>query len=1157
MQKLSRCNEKNKRNKYTKLVASFSEKMEPVISGDGLTGEFPELLQFCARAEALIAELLLLADRVPSQFLDPRFDPVLFDLRYFESPRDYEARINANTELQAVEDELNESCASYLQRFFLLANGVVQYHTDLVKYLSNLQEGLYAHFTLEGILGNKHGAQLLIESISLFGGIILLIEHRISGFLREKLLVSYLRINQSFKFPNLEQIYSLCRLHKTTKPVPDIINIQKTEDLFARFPFPKVAIDAVIVSCLRNDDIYNNGHFYTDPIHRTMALSRQGAHLFVLLFYSHGFLFNSAFMREVVDRFFKDNWVVPVVLHFSVDLLVSWDPYREAKAALVECVSPTFMRDRCTYHCMKVTNLIKELDSAACDDALKKELLMENSQHLLLLVKNCNFTLRWLLLHRMSNDKKAREIVMTVCTAHQVDKESLLHLLLKASKVEYDLKEMYSELLSDREVMWHEKKRFVFYCIKDVSQSHFTSSVSLSKFKNKTLKEWLDNILSEVNLLEYAGGAGSSNRAIYRIISALKDLEQIQENNIQTKDAMLKAQKSLHDMIKILSLDNQTIRALLVITDGLYAWGYLEEYQENLKNKIKKDTSVLLVLNAFFLKFQSLLSAPLQRIAECKSQDLACISNYYSMKYSAGILAILEIVPVILLDIGLHDESSHPFYLQSNHINKETIEDFIQVDEQLRGARRAAKLCVIAEGIQLMSRTFDGILNLNLKSWLEEKLRKEIARQLEAKLGSFFLSSHGNDDLERCMHSLFNYKTLQSQKLELLQDILHMHGTHLWHESFTSVLDACAMREETEFKIQQSLNFKNLVPNPKSFMGLLLQKIICLTDPSRSMFIELMLGWFDAEGNEVIGLRFFTLLESCVGQVGLASLDSLLAKIVSISMENMLNSFVLLDSNFPEEMQKLDEILGPPASISLLGLPSYNNMVHMYSTAWELLVDKCAIIGQLQLLRSLVNFRLKSKNKGNSVATADAFISAISTQRDKLVEVKENKEDSSKNLLLKALNQQKKLCGLICPFDTVYISKKAPNYLSRIASLLSISQGIVQMGRYVFDAHLGTLTSRSKKSQKDFSPLMIGLGTLLRQFHPSYMTQYIQFMAQYVHTMEASFVATDEPNKVTINHACEVAKAVFWLRSFCKYMGISENVIELCIAPSIIALLQF
>jgi Hereditary spastic paraplegia protein strumpellin len=64
---------------------------------------------------------------------------LILNFRYFESPRDYEARINASAELQAVEDELNESCASYLQRFFFLANGVVQYHTDLVKYLKKLQ----------------------------------------------------------------------------------------------------------------------------------------------------------------------------------------------------------------------------------------------------------------------------------------------------------------------------------------------------------------------------------------------------------------------------------------------------------------------------------------------------------------------------------------------------------------------------------------------------------------------------------------------------------------------------------------------------------------------------------------------------------------------------------------------------------------------------------------------------------------------------------------------------------------------------------------------------------------------------------------------------------------------------------------------------------
>jgi uncharacterized membrane protein len=35
----------------------------------------------------------------------------------------------------------------------------------------------------------------------------------------------------------------------------------------------------------------------------------------------------------------------------------------------------------------------------------------------------------------------------------------------------------------------------------------------------------------------------------------------------------------------------------------------------------------------------------------------------------------------------------------------------------------------------------------------------------------------------------------------------------------------------------------------------------------------------------------------------------------------------------------------------------------MYSAAWELLVNKCTIVGQLQLLRNLANFRLKSNNK--------------------------------------------------------------------------------------------------------------------------------------------------------------------------------------------------
>lgn len=59
--------------------------------------------------------------------------------RYFDSPGDCESRIEGNAELEALEDQLRESCSNYMQRFFNLASGIVIYHMELLKYLNDLQ----------------------------------------------------------------------------------------------------------------------------------------------------------------------------------------------------------------------------------------------------------------------------------------------------------------------------------------------------------------------------------------------------------------------------------------------------------------------------------------------------------------------------------------------------------------------------------------------------------------------------------------------------------------------------------------------------------------------------------------------------------------------------------------------------------------------------------------------------------------------------------------------------------------------------------------------------------------------------------------------------------------------------------------------------------
>ncbi|TVU14730.1 hypothetical protein EJB05_38220, partial [Eragrostis curvula] len=1065
-------------------------------------GDYPELLGFCARAEALIAELLLLSDRAPPQFADRRFDPVLFDFRYFDSPGDFESRIEGNIEMEALEDQLRESCGPYMQRFFALLDGAVTYHEELCSYLNDLQEGLYAHCTLDGVLENNGACQLLVESMSLFGCMILIMEHRIGGLLRERLLVAHLRYDRTFSHPNVERICELCRRHVPTPGSPadfgssscfsEVISVQKPEDLLGRFPFPEPVVDAVI-TCLRNGDVYNHIRFYPDPQHRTTALSLQGGHLYVLLFYSRDLLHRGLVMREIVDRFFKDNWVVPIFLHFSVDLLVSWDAYKEAKMSLVSCLSPASIHDISLHHYSKVPHLLADLGVHI--RAINKKYVLDNSPSLLSIIRECNFTLRWLLLHRLASDKKARDLVISIGSSQQVDEGNLLKLLLKASKLEFEVKQMHVELLKTRESTWDKKRHDALECVKDLSQNYLGVGAASCKFKNKTLKDWLEHLFSEVISLNYTA-IGSSGRTIHRVLSTLKDIEMLNQikESVQIKEGFAKIQKNLHDMIKVLNLNQEATSIFTAITDA--------------------------------------------------NPDYHCVSTYYSSKYAANIFAVLDVIPVTLLKNTTAvsyvnaDQSTHLV----NRINKEALEELMQLDQQLCEARQAAKLCTISEGLQNISKNFDDLINLNLGGWLKKMIKRELALQLEGKLKC--LAKPTNGDIENDLNSLSNYMLSQVQRVEFLQDILHIDGCSIWQKTLATVLEQCAKRELLELMahMERSTNVVkqfNSVSSPSTFFGNLLQHIVQLTSPSHSMFIEAMVGWFDARGHELLGMRFFNLLElwagldgrglgpipmDCVGQVNTKSQD---------------------------ELSKLDDLLGPPMSIPLMGWSSYKQMVKMFDSSWGPLVEKLATIGQLQLVRNLISFKLRSacKIKANTITSSvEVMVSSIHMQKHTC---ESGSMDQTIRLFHHNIKEQQRFCGLLSPLKAIYSSDDPPMFLTRLLSVFSISQ----LSRYVLDVHLGSLTSPLKRSTADFSAVIVGLCTLLRQFDSFCTIQYIQFMVQYMRTAEAAFDAMTDAHKGT-THSSESPKAVFWLISFCKYMDISRDVLESCLPACVLAILQ-
>lgn len=63
--------------------------------------------------------------------------------------------------------------------------------------------------------------------------------------------------------------------------------------------------------------MYNQLLSYPNPDHRSTALAGQAAMLFVCLFFKPKTLHEDyTIMREIVDKFFSDNWVIILLLLF-------------------------------------------------------------------------------------------------------------------------------------------------------------------------------------------------------------------------------------------------------------------------------------------------------------------------------------------------------------------------------------------------------------------------------------------------------------------------------------------------------------------------------------------------------------------------------------------------------------------------------------------------------------------------------------------------------------------------------------------------------------------------------------------------------------------------------------------------------------------------
>ncbi|KAL3702168.1 hypothetical protein R1sor_020190 [Riccia sorocarpa] len=1195
------------------------------------------VLRFVSRAQALIAELLRLSDHVPPVFHpspDSRFAAVIFDLRYLKSPELIEERLEASPDLLALDEEFRETYQQFLERTFFLFDGIVKYHNDVIHYLEDLQEGVYIESTIESVLVDEEGRQLLVEAVTLHGVILMLLEHRFSGTLREQLVIGYYRSRGSSDIPNFDAVCTLCRsspppptsaiasvtqlLQGAPPPVPSsMLMLSRPEELLANFTFPKHVIQTMIGQLL-NDDLYHQVRHYPNPEHRSTALSAQASCLYILLLYAPHMLQNDHLaMRGIVDKFFRECWVISVFMGFTVDLSQSWDRFKAAKNALSAFLTPAAASELAVRHVSKVNHLLSELGALLSEGVLTQDYVLSNMPSLLSCLRKCNVTLRWLLLHRKTASKKLRDAVVGNAAAQSSDDDALLSLLLDTAKLEFEVKRIYGDLLEGKQARWEHCRTHAVDCIEELAE-FFSGSKSLSKkVADENLQRWFQQMAVEVNSLDYSETI-SAGRKIQQIIAALEEVEQFHqiEASLQTKQHLFETRAQLHEMVRTLNLQETTLATVSVVSDAAYAWGLVNGFTERIHARIRGEPFTVLKLQCLFLKLRSILDIPLLRISQCNSSDLLSVTEYYSSQLVIYVRAVLEIIPVSLFAILNDVIAAQTKRLRDlpGRLEKEHLRDYAQLDERFTLAKATHQVAVFTQGLLAMKLTFMGAIELDPRQLLEDGIRKQLVQQLAFALHSILVFPTGtSEELEEKLHELISTLLSQRRSMEYfqvscpslflwvedmfyvnvfirriisraqslissgVQDYVHVHGLQLWQQEFTRIIDFSVEQEcnvflKRKIKGWESAIQNTAVPIPSfegaekgvartpNFMGQLVKKLLSLTHPARSMYLAPMSGWFDADGHELVGLHTFSLLQSSLGPAGMAGIDRILSFNAASSLQSALKVLSQqMDEGFVAKLRQLENSLSPPSAIPDAGVAVYNEMVAKVGNnqVWASWMEKLAQIGQFQMLRNLIASHLRAASKVDAGLVSlglEALNTAVLADISNTSKITDSPvyqgslhgEGMSK--LLTELRKQLQMCGLYSANCAIFITSPPPEFLSLLLFLVTMSR----LPRYIVDRHLGTLTSKTKKSALDCCPLVVGFGTLLQQFHPSHMTLYVQYIGQYIQTHIEHSSLTTSSDKKTVELPAEVPTAAAWLLSLFKYVSIPQNLLDLCLPAPIL-----
>ncbi|RNA30035.1 WASH complex subunit strumpellin [Brachionus plicatilis] len=1143
------------------------------------------LLRLVARGNATIAELFRLSDYIPKSFrqtTNNKYNEIIFDFNYLSNQVYYDTLIQSKPELQTLDDEFKVNHLEILTRFYLAFESIHKYVTDLNRFLEDLEEGIYIQQNVDTVLFNQDGKQLLSESVYIYGLMLLISDMKFEGSVREKLLIAYVRYSnqKSYMDSNIDDVCKLLRStgFSSSKPKPQ----NYPESFFGRIKInPNIL--SQIIGRLRTDDLYNQMNAFPLPEHRSHALSNQASMLYILLFFRADILNNEqAVMREIVDKFFPDNWILSIYMgSIQVNLAESWDSYKAARSALANTLNTANIKQQSIYHMNKINECIKEVNETLNEGFLTQDYLLTSLNKILNLLRKSNVTLKWSMLHTSplspfaEANKKLKLIRDQVLRDFQFEPMKILNLLLNLSQLEFNVRNCYKSMIEQKQTQWELLKKEAKERTEELSEV-FSGQKPLTRIaKNENLQKWFLMISGKIDALNYeASGATSTGRDITQIVNAIQEVLNFHEidKNLQVKQFIQDTANFLLQMINTSNIKEDALIQIQIISDLSYALELIDNFTNEMQSLIKNKPNLVIKLRATFLKLGYALDLPLLRITQANSSDFGSVTQYYSLELVSYVRKVLQIIPISMFNLLAKIISIQTNKLKEvpTLLDKDKLKDYSQLDYRYEISKLTYSISLYTQGILQMKSANLGCVTIDSKQLLEDGIRKELVKQITMALHAQIQFSGKNslelmNKLEKLTEQIDGFR----RSFEYIQDYVNIYGLRIWQEEFSRIIYFHVEQECNNFtkkkifefeSIYQSKNipipvYPPLAPNDPSvnFIGRLAREILRMTDPKMTYYLPKKNAWYDLKTKEeVINLRLFKKLEQSLNSFGLHGIDRLFSFMITKDLQiiyyNLKQNSKAIEESFKTCMSQMQ----PLDSISSLNIKFYSSIFNKFQKLFTFLLDIFLRVGQMQLLRTKICYQLNNEAKFDSkqlLHALKAFNQALLSEVNAHFEDPTNAYPEEENPLIYELNPYLECVGLCEPLKKIYIKTNEWEQISFVMSMFTLSQlsklPVIKLTVPIFK---GSSTAMSTSATNvpminvaltNSVCMITGVITLLKQFNPDYRNQFVSILSQYVR----SGIALSSSQRLT-DLPVDNAKVLNFLEDFMDFSGLERKILE-------------